>query len=170
MLFFSQIGFPTWFTAPMQNPGGPAQLRGQSTEVPTSSEGQQQLKSELLPKALHREPTAGAAVWGTKLSLTQFVCWTMQENHRFSWFLPLSLNEFGIASFTQRNLIKQLVSANVINQDMAKDHFVSSQISNPICLLFPGLLRLSHLLSVLGSIWSLFLATGDSTSSLKKSH
>lgn len=38
---------------------------------------------------------------------------------------------------------------------MAKDHFVSSHISNAICLHFPGPSRFSHMLCVLGIIWFL---------------
>lgn len=55
----------------MQTPGGPPELRGQSTEVPASSEGQQELKPKFLPKTLHHDPGAGATVWGAELSLIQ---------------------------------------------------------------------------------------------------
>jgi len=80
-------------------------------------------------------------------------------------------HELRFASFTQRNRIKQLLSANVINQETPTDDFVSRQISNPVHLLFPGLLRVSHRLHLLGSCGLFLLATGDGNtpSSLNKS-
>lgn len=75
ILFFSQTKLPAWLSSDVKSSEGSS--RGWASRETRKL----CLRSELLPKTAF-EATAGAAIWATKFSLTQFVFQTRQWYHR----------------------------------------------------------------------------------------